>query len=70
VRRLALTRLVFTARLAQPTHAFPGDKCQSGDECKGELYVYSSGLNEQGQRVRYLKCNLCGHLPENNKWVE
>lgn len=67
MRRLKLTRMVFAERAAIPVRSLPGDACtQPG--CVGELIVYSTKI-EAGARVRYLECSVCGHKPEDNKWV-
>lgn len=70
MKRLSLTRLVFDRRREQPAHTFPGDACPCPG-CTGSLVVYDSRVDrDSGLRTRYMRCAKCGHLPQNNKWVE
>lgn len=47
----------------------PGDACQC-DGCRGRMHVYSTHVNFiAGKRIRYMKCDQCGHKPERNIWV-
>lgn len=46
-----------------------GDKCECG-LCRGHMVVYKTRINfSQGIRIRYLRCQQCGHLPAGNKWI-
>ena len=49
--------------------ASPGEQCQRRG-CEGRLYVYAGYVeNTSGNRVRYLRCNLCKDCPPDNKSV-